>query len=90
MTESGFELWTTDHLGDMIRRMRQAVRDAQARFEASEQEERRSRGKRFESRLYHVEQAELYARRLADELEAMQIELRRRNIVAVIESRVTL
>ncbi len=82
---NSFELWTTDHLGDTIRRMRQTVREAQEAFAASQQEDRRKINRRA-----HTDGAYEYARRLADELALMKAELRRRTIAAVVESEVTL
>ena len=85
MTESDLSSWSTDYLGRMVKICRQRVREAQEAFAASQQEERRMR-----KQLARTEDDEAYARRLADELEAMTIELRRRTIAAVVESEVTL
>jgi hypothetical protein len=69
------EAWSTEKLGQMIPLARKRVQEAQAAFEASQQEERRLR-----KRTYASEQADDRSRRAEDELEALQAELRRRAV----------
>lgn len=78
MTESDLSSWSTDYLGRMVKICRQRVREAQAAFQASQQEDRRRR----RLQIYESEQAERYARRIEDELEPMVAELRRRTTKA--------
>jgi hypothetical protein len=77
---SEFLYWNTEKLGSMLALARLRLREAQARFEASGEAERRMRKRTFEA-----EQAAEHVRRAEDTLELMRAELRRRAVECCVE-----
>jgi hypothetical protein len=75
-----FEYWETPKLGEMLALARLRLREAQARFEASGEAERRMRKRTFEA-----EQDAEYVRRAQDTVEMMRAELRRRAVEATLQ-----
>jgi len=71
--------WETTKLGEMLALARLRLREAQARFEASGEAERRMRRKHT----FEGEQAAEHVRRAEDTLELMRAELRRRAVEAM-------
>ena len=67
-----FAYWETPKLGEMLALARLRLREAQAKFEASGEAERRMRKHTFEA-----EQDAEYVRRAQDTVELMRAELRR-------------
>jgi hypothetical protein len=75
-----FAFWDTEKLGSMLALARLRLREAQARFEASGEAERRMRKRTFEA-----EQDEEHVRRAEDTVEMMRAELRRRAVECCVE-----
>ena len=78
-----FAFWDTEKLGSMLALARLRLREAQARFEASGEAERRMRKRTFEA-----EQDEEHVRRAEDTVELMRAELRRRAVECCVEDEV--
>ena len=78
-----FEAWSTAKLAQMVGFARARVAEAQARFEAKCETERRQKRRTWESM-----DAEQYVRRSEDGLAMMLGELRRRALESVVERRV--
>jgi|HubBroStandDraft_4_1064222.scaffolds.fasta_scaffold39605_5 hypothetical protein len=79
-----FAFWNTEKLGSMLALARLRLREAQARFEASGEAERRMRRKHT----FEAEQDEEHVRRAEDTLELMRAELRRRAVECCVEDEV--
>jgi hypothetical protein len=78
-----FAFWDTEKLGSMLALARERLREAQARFEASGEAERRMRKRTFEA-----EQDAEHVRRAEDTVELMRAELRRRAVECCVEDEV--
>jgi hypothetical protein len=70
-----FSYWDTAKLGQMIQIKRLHLREAQAKFEASGELERR-----LKKRFFDTERAAQYVRRIEDQVSMMRAELERRAI----------
>ena len=80
---SEFSYWNTEKLVSMLALARERLREAQAKFEASGEAERRMRKRTFEA-----EQDEEHVRRAEDTVELMRAELRRRAVECCVEDEV--
>jgi hypothetical protein len=81
ITEPMFEYWETPKFGEMLALARERLREAQARFEASGEVDRRT-GRKF---TFESEKNADHIRRAEDTLELMRAELRRRAVECCVE-----